>query len=256
MVSSKCNNCGQAGYDSGKSSTYKQDGTPLSIQYGRGKVSGYLSQDTVHIAGEEVDNVVFGEITDEEVQPVNPPIAGLCGLAYKSIAQDSVDPLVYQMNQNGDLASFGFGMYLSPKTQGKNQGLLTLGGVNKNFYKGDFVYSPVVDEQWYVTHYDSISMGGRTLATKQHAIVDSGTSCLIGPTSIINEITSNLNVGSDCSGLSSAPNLEFVISGKKFTVRPKDYILQINGQCQPCLQGTDFPAVRFIVGGLGLSATG
>lgn len=87
----------------------------------------------MHIAGVKVNDVIFGEINNEvrgnwisqpqrfcfyvlfvaqEVQPVKPPIAGLVGLAYKSIAQDAVDPLVDQMYQNGQLAIDGFGLYL------------------------------------------------------------------------------------------------------------------------------------------------
>merc|ERR1712000_438758 len=58
VVSSTCSNCGQSGYNHKKSSTYTPNGEPLAIQYGSGKVSGFLSQDDVVIAGAHVKNVV------------------------------------------------------------------------------------------------------------------------------------------------------------------------------------------------------
>merc|ERR1712000_321825 len=118
VVSSTCSNCGQSGYNHKKSSTYTPNGEPLVIQYGSGKVSGFLSQDDVVIAGAHVKNVVFGEVNNEEVQPVRPPIAGLIGLAYKSIAQDAVDPLLDQMYQNGLIPANAVGLYIHTDQQG------------------------------------------------------------------------------------------------------------------------------------------
>ena len=52
-------------YTSTRSSTYKEDGHPFSIQYGTGSMTGFISKDTLTIGGLALPNVSFAEATDE-----------------------------------------------------------------------------------------------------------------------------------------------------------------------------------------------
>ena len=241
VVSSQCSNCGESGYNHQQSSSYKSNGKSFSIQYGSGQVSGFLSADNVGIGGVTATDVTFGEVTDEEVQPVRAPTAGLCGLAYRSIAVDNVETLLGYLHDQGLIPSLMFGMRLKDATTGSREGVLTLGGVDTSQYTGQVTYTPVIDKQWYVVNMDSMRVGSQSVSGKAGAIVDSGTSCLVGPTQAVNQIMSQISVGSDCSGLSTAPDITVSLGGRSFPFKPKDYVLQVNGQCQVCIQGADLP---------------
>lgn len=242
VVSSQCSNCGEPGYDHSQSSTYVANGESLVLQYGIGEVSGYLSQDTTTIANLTVPNVVFGEITDMEVKPVNPPTAGLVGLAFDSISVDNDKPLFDYIYEAGLVPDNSFGMYLTTATSGQRQGILTLGGYDSSLFTGSLTYTPIVDDQWYVIKTGAIKIGRDTIVKHSGAIVDSGTSCLAGPTDSINKIMNKINIGSDCSGLGDAPDITVNIGGKDFTITPDDYTLEIDGECQVCIQGFDLPS--------------
>jgi cathepsin D len=245
VVSSQCTNCGQSGYDDSKSRTYVPNGQSFSISYGQGQVSGFLSQDTIVIAGVRVPNVTFGEVTDMEVQPINPPIAGLVGIAFQALAVDNVVPLFDQMFNMGIIPVNSFAMYLSVDDTGKRQGMMTIGGVDPVFYTGNFFYTPITSDTYYVVNMGRVTVAGQTVTNGDTAIVDSGTSCLIGPNSAINTILNNINIGGDCSGFNSAPNITISLAGKAWTMTPADYTLQISGQCQLCISGADLSGLPF-----------
>ena len=46
----------------------------------------------------------------------------------------------------------------------------------------------------------------------------------------------------DCNALDSMPDVTFTIAGKEFSLTPKDYVLQIQGQCLSGFMGLDLPS--------------
>jgi cathepsin D len=255
VVQKGCRTCpGSAqGYDHSKSTTYKANGTKLEISYGEGQVSGYLSTDKVSIAGLTLQQATFGEITVEQVQPINAPITGLCGLAYRSISEDDVLPYVDQLYQQNLISWNGFGMLLTTKDEQtqQRQGVLTIGGVDDYYVGSSFAWTPIIDKQWYVVNGDSISVTDPktkkpvTISSGFAAIVDSGTSCLAGPTAAVNKLMQNIHIKQDCSNLDSAPTVTIGIAGIQVQLTPADYTLQVGGQCQVCIQGFDLAGEPF-----------
>jgi len=240
VTGSQCTTCeGVVAYNHALSSTYAVEGEPLSITYGSGKVIGYLVRDVVTIGGVKLTNVTFGEITSEPVTVVSKPVSGLVGLAYLSLAHDEVPSLFDYMVSQNLVPSNSFAMYLSVDNMGNRQGELTLGGIDKRFTASSFVYTPIVDTEWYVMNIASLGVGSMLLAQNVRGIVDSGTSCLTGPEPVIIELLQQINIGSGCENFDIAPNITVNIAGTNFPLTPADYTLKsrANGrmQCSVCI---------------------
>lgn len=52
-------------YHADKSSSYVKNGTGFAIQYGTGSLEGFLSEDSVTVAGLEVKSQLFAEATKQ-----------------------------------------------------------------------------------------------------------------------------------------------------------------------------------------------
>merc|ERR1712180_184148 len=207
-------------YDSSKSSTYKVNGTKFEIAYGSGSMSGFLSTDTVCIAGVCVEGQTFAEATHEPgLAFLAAKFDGILGMGFKQIAVEHVTPVFDNMVDQGvvDDAVFSFWQ-------------IEMNGMN--------------------SESNSIGCDGGCVA-----IVDTGSSLLVGPkaeTDAINKMIGGTEIipgrGQfmvDCATIDSLPEVDFVIGGRTFTLSGKDYILQVTqmgqSQCISGFMGMDLP---------------
>ena len=100
-------------YTSSKSSTYVANGKTFSIQYGGGTSdSGFLSTDTLTIAGITVKGQTFADITSETTNYFSSNgiiVDGVFGLAYPACAVSGATPPFQNMlNQQGIAPVFSF----------------------------------------------------------------------------------------------------------------------------------------------------
>src|SRR5271169_1164800 len=68
VPSSKCTSIAcflHSKYDSSTSSSYVKNGTEFEIRYGSGSLSGFVSSDTLELAGMEIEDQLFAEATEE-----------------------------------------------------------------------------------------------------------------------------------------------------------------------------------------------
>jgi len=169
-------------YDSSKSSTYAANGTEFKIQYGSGAAEGFLSQDTVSVAGVTVTDQVFAEVTKEPgIAFLAAKFDGIMGLAFDTISVDHAAPVWYNMLAEKKVDSPVFAFYLNEKAGA--DGELVLGGTDESHYTGDFAWQPLTNETYWEFLMDDFQIGGKSASCDEgcHAIADSGTSLIAGP---------------------------------------------------------------------------
>merc|ERR1712154_37532 len=245
-------------YDSTASSSYVANGTNFAIQYGTGSLTGFLSTDTVTVAGVNVKSQTFAEaVTQPGVTFIAAKFDGILGLGYQQISVDGVVPVFYNMVAQKLVPEPVFSFFLNRDASAGSGGELTLGGADANRYTGNFTWLNVTEKGYWQFKMDGISVGSGSFCKGGcKAIADTGTSLLAGPTEEIKEL--NTQIGAtplnaqewlvDCSKLSSMPDVTFELAGKSFSLKPDQYVLKISQQgvtqCLSGFTGMDVPAPR------------
>jgi len=77
-------------------------------------------------------------------------------------------------------------------------------------------------------------------------VIDSGTSLLVGPSSIVKPLIDKVSVKSDCSNVASLPDMTITIDNTSYLLTANDYVLKVTqaGQteCLMGMQAMDFPS--------------
>jgi len=106
----------------------------------------------------------------------------------------------------------------------------------------------VAEEKYWALTLKSLAQAGKPEidASKYKAVIDSGTSLLVGPKEIVDPLIEGLAVKSDCSNLKDLPELTFTIDDTPYTLAGTDYVLQITAggqtECIMGIQSMAFPA--------------
>lgn len=174
-------------------------------------------------------------------------MSGILGFGYKSISVDNLDTFM-------DLTSLKtktFSFYLHDTS---SQSYMIIPGWDSENY-GTIDTHKVVEEKYWALNLVSVAQGDKKIdASKYKGVIDSGTSLLVGPKEIVDQLIDGITVKQDCSGLDSLPNISFTIDSQTYELTPKDYVLQVSqlGQteCLLGIQSMAFPAGfnYFIIG--------
>jgi len=256
VPSTSCTNCGaHNAFNSTASSSYEANGTAFHITYGSGSLKGYLSSDILTVGALQA-RVTFGEATDEPGATFKEAkFDGLFGLAYRSISEDNVDPPFFVFQQNGMLNMDLFTFYLQSDTQ--DDGELMIGDIDTSHYTGMLWATPIIHETYYMIAMTGATLQSTTITTVTKAIVDSGTSTLVGPTADVAKLAKMVAATPISDGeyevpcSTTLPNLVFTLGTgshtKTFIVTGETWKIQICnsfGSCT-CLMGVlgmDIPA--------------
>jgi cathepsin D len=171
---------------------------------------------------------------------------GILGLAYDSISVNNLKTFVTSSN----LVDKSFAFYLHLDTE---KSYMTIPSYDPNVNEGQFRFHNVVEKKYFSLNLTGIKNGNTNIdASGYKAVIDSGTSVLVGPTKLVNELNKGININLDCSGAYDNPDIAFQIDGIDYVLTPQDYVLKItqNGvtQCQNSIMGQNFgPLFKYFI---------
>ncbi|XP_015197906.1 pepsin A-like [Lepisosteus oculatus] len=226
-------------FNPARSSTFRYTSQTLSISYGTGSMTGFLGYDTVTVAGIAIRNQIFGLSQTEADFEYYMPYDGILGMAFPSISASGATPVFDNMMKQGLVSQDVFSFYLS--RNGQTGSVLTLGGVDPSYYTGQIYWIPLSSKTYWQITMEKVTINGNLVACAGgcQAIVDSGTSLVIGPSSDINNInawvgTSGSQNGEaivNCNNIGSMPAVTFTINGHDFTLPSSAYVMQRGNGC-------------------------
>ncbi|KAI0064447.1 acid protease [Artomyces pyxidatus] len=182
LPSSTCDSTcqGHTAYSSSDSSTSSDVGKTFQLQYGDGStVSGEQYTDTVSIAGLTATSQTLGAASTYSTgfQSSQFPADGLMGMAFQSISDYNASPLFQSLISQNQVDDASFGFYFA-----ESGAELYLGGTDSSLYSGDFTYVPVTQQGYWQTTFDGFSVNGNSVVSSTAAIIDTGTTQIVGDT--------------------------------------------------------------------------
>nr|XP_006137281.1 cathepsin E [Pelodiscus sinensis] len=217
------------------SSTYNEVGTPFSIQYGTGSLSGIIGSDQVTVEGITVSNQQFAEsVSEPGTTFLDSEFDGILGLAYPSLAVDGVTPVFDNMMAQNLVDLPIFSVYMSRNADSSAGGEILFGGFDPSHFSGTLNWVPVTKQGYWQIQLDNIQVGGTVAFCAEgcQAIVDTGTSLITGPSKDIKEMQNYIGAvpmdgeyAVECNNLNVMPDVTFTINGIPYTLNPQAYTL-------------------------------
>ena len=216
------------GYDDAESSTVEYTCEYSNMNYMVGFIEGDVVKDVVTVAGISVQDMAFIQAWDIQ-DPTYWMSVGLIGMAFPESASPNTDTFLELAQQQNKLEDPSFSWY----TAGNNS-MLVLGGVDPNYYTGQFQYFSLNPEEgrWWFD-VDMITIGSQDFphphGEQFKAAVDTGTSTLRLPDFVYHSFL-------DIAGLNASlvypqyyldevlPNITLTIGYETLNIPPSVYM--------------------------------
>ncbi|GFO24900.1 cathepsin d [Plakobranchus ocellatus] len=247
-------------YDNASSSTYIANGEKFGYFYENAQ--GYWSQDSFTVADMEVKNQSFGEVIIESNKFKDTNIDGVFGLMPRGDAQIREPSVFENMFRQGHLPAPVFSLFLNRFSSGSPDSMLTFGGVDRDYYTGEFVFAPLTSPNRWQFTVDEIEVSDcdeLVSGESGQAELDTSTPLILGPVEDVNSLHDLLGgkphetrIGRyvfDCAKVNSLPDVMFIVNGKSLPLSSKDYVIQY---VFDCAKVNSLPDVMFIVNGKSL----
>ncbi|KAK7023295.1 acid protease [Favolaschia claudopus] len=224
---------------SSSSTSFKKPGK-FSIHYGDGSsVSGPIYTDTVTVAGIAVRDQYFSGADTLAPFFEKDPVDGILGMAWPSISNLREKPFFNKAIESGAVRSGVFGLYLA-----SSRSTLYLGGTDTSKYHGDIEYIDIDNDGgfWQATGGE-VKVGGGVVVRNIDTIIDSGTTLMYGPPSLVAEIFDEVEGSSpydEADGFytypcNSPPTISFNWGGADWIISPENLNLGTTGFPNECV---------------------
>lgn len=225
-------------------------------------MKGLIVHDVVHLGGlsAEVDFAVATNEPGKTFQAAK--FDGLLGLAWPTISVDGVVPVMQALYKDGQLDDPLFAFYLNNDDNVKGE--LTIGGYDKTHMKDENInWVPVVSDTYWTVALGGMTVNGQSVTKVTNAIVDSGTSLIVGPRREVRSLAQQAGATEvaagqysvDCSATlpdmqvsvgSGNAKYDFTITGEALKI--KICLGKFFCQCLFGVAGMDLPEPLWILG--------
>ncbi|KAG2139036.1 aspartic peptidase domain-containing protein [Suillus clintonianus] len=207
---------GQERYNPSSSSSAQALGKTFQVAYGDGSAAeGDLYKDTVTFAGFKATGQTFGVATNA-TDFSQEKYDGLMGMSFPSLSNFPANPVFNTLVAQGAVPESVFAFKLA--SSGSE---LRVGGVNSALYKGSFTYTPVTKQAYWQIDGDGIGVNGKNVIKKFSAIVDSGSSLILGNSAQVKQLYAATDATEVQKGVyalpcDAMPHVSITLGGKAF----------------------------------------
>jgi len=217
----------------------------LTIYFGTGQITGPCLRDQLCVGG-ACSTGMFIDATEETDHPfASFSFDGVLGLARPIMAQTGDFSFMGRMSaEDSTLKSPIFAVFLSNSDSEVSE--VTFGDIKEAHLASKVFWAPISrkDTGYWEVKIEDIAVNNvpKELCTDCRVAVDTGTSQLAGPSDLIDEMTSLLDVSDDCSNFKQLPRLGFLIGKHILNLDPWDYAdNQDERYCRVSLMKLDVP---------------
>mmetsp|Transcript_37304 Transcript_37304/g.89716 ORF Transcript_37304/g.89716 Transcript_37304/m.89716 type:complete len:421 (-) Transcript_37304:280-1542(-) len=220
------------------------DGTRdvVTITFGTGEVSGVFVKDNICV-GDICTNADFVAATDESDEPFSlVPFDGIMGLALPQMSEGKSFNIFNCMVRDGVLKQNLFSVFFGAEENEESE--ITFGEIKKDRMASALTYADVDVEGYWQVKMDDIAIANQRQSMcgdSCKVAVDTGTSLLAGPSTIISALITKLNVKSDCSNFNQLPQLGFILGEHILNLEASDYVDKGDDGCALGLMTLDIP---------------
>jgi len=213
------------------------------VIYGSGQVAGTLASDNVSMGGFTVQGQVFGLVNQMTVDLTTGTVGGILGLAFKGLANSGATPWWQTLQNEGQWDEPVMSFFLTRSTDASKDvsgGQMTIGGTNSSLYTGDINFTTLTQDQYWMIPMTAITVGTQAIpltGTDQNAVIDTGTTLIGGPRTILDEMYQQIPGAALGTAFSSSfadyyiipCNTTTVVSltfgGINYQISPRDFIV-------------------------------